>query len=203
MSTRRRLPSTRSSGRSDSTRTSCATSPSAWTSTRKAPPRCCANPTAIVIVTIAAAVSATATATGTAIAASAARVIATVTAVTGAPRARRRATTARRPRSNRHGPYTDADPPAVLPPPQDLPVLGRQRAEDRLQGREAVAALRVRARQDRAEPHHRGLGQEAARARASDQARALPRPVDLRDQIDSGRTMVDREDQGFCRPPSA
>ena len=72
-------------------------------------------------------------------------------------------------------------PPAVLPPPQDLPVLRRQRAEDRLQGRQAAAALRLRARQDRAEPHHRGVGQEAARARAGDQARALPRPAALRD----------------------
>ena len=76
-----------------------------------------------------------------------------------------------------------AAPPAVLPPPQDLPVLRRQRAEDRLQGREAAAALRLRARQDRAEPHHRGLGQEAARARAGDQARALPRLAALRDPV--------------------
>ena len=75
--------------------------------------------------------------------------------------------------------------PSVLPPPQDLPVLRRQRAEDRLQGRQAPAALRLRARQDRAEPHHRGVGQEAARARAGDQARALPRPAALRDPLDA------------------
>ena len=48
---------------------------------------------------------------------------------------------------------------------------------------QAAAALRVRARQDRAEPHHRGVGQEAARAGAGDQARALPRPAALRDPV--------------------
>ena len=75
--------------------------------------------------------------------------------------------------------------PAVLPPPQELPVLGRQRAEDRLQGRQAAAAVRVRARQDRSEPHHRGLGEEAARARPSDQARALSWAAALRDPLRS------------------
>ena len=57
-------------------------------------------------------------------------------------------------------------PPAVLPPPQVLPVLRPQRAEDRLQGRAPAVPLPVGARQDRAQPHHRGLGQEAARAGA-------------------------------------
>src|SRR5580658_1314581 len=52
--------------------------------------------------------------------------------------------------------------PAVFSPPQELPILRRQRTEDRLQGRQAVAALRVGTRQDRSEPHHRGLGEEAA-----------------------------------------
>src|SRR5271155_1769706 len=52
--------------------------------------------------------------------------------------------------------------PSVFPPPQDLPVHGSQRAEDRLQGFQAADALRVRARQDRAEPYHRRLRQEAA-----------------------------------------
>src|SRR4051812_11363884 len=52
--------------------------------------------------------------------------------------------------------------PSVFPSAQDLPVFGRQRAEDRLQGRQAAAALHFRARQDRAEPHHGGVGQEAA-----------------------------------------
>ena len=40
--------------------------------------------------------------------------------------------------------------PSVFPPPQDLPVYGSECAEDRLQGFQAVDALRVRARQDRA-----------------------------------------------------
>ncbi len=52
--------------------------------------------------------------------------------------------------------------PSVFPPPQDLPVHRSERAEDRLQGFQAADALRLRARQDRAEPHHRGLRQEAA-----------------------------------------
>src|SRR5450755_4938256 len=64
--------------------------------------------------------------------------------------------------------------PSVFPPPQDLPVHGAERAEDRLQGFEAVDALRVRARQDRAEPHHRRLRQEAARTRPRHQALAFP-----------------------------
>src|SRR5204862_2451135 len=51
-------------------------------------------------------------------------------------------------------------PPALLPPAQDLPVLRRQRTEDRFQGREAAAALRLGARQDRPQPDHRGLVQE-------------------------------------------
>ena len=57
-----------------------------------------------------------------------------------------------------------AGPPAVFPAPQDLPVHRRQCAEDRLQGREAVAAVHLGARQDRAEPYHRGVHQKAARA---------------------------------------
>src|SRR5690554_2036575 len=55
--------------------------------------------------------------------------------------------------------------PSVHAPAQDLPVLGRRRAEDRLQGREAPAAVRLRARQDRAEPHHGRVRDQAARAR--------------------------------------
>jgi len=39
---------------------------------------------------------------------------------------------------------------------------GSERAEDRLQGFQAVDALRVGARQDRAEPYHRRLRQETA-----------------------------------------
>src|SRR5215471_8668411 len=69
--------------------------------------------------------------------------------------------------------------PAILPAAQILPLLGAACAQDRLQGREAAAALRLRARQDRTEPHHRGLDQEAARTGAGDQARALPRSFAL------------------------
>ena len=50
-----------------------------------------------------------------------------------------------------------------------------------------LAALRLRARQDRAEPDHGGVGQEAARARPGDQARALSRPVALRDPVTDAR----------------
>src|SRR6185369_3324247 len=42
-------------------------------------------------------------------------------------------------------------------PPQELPVLRRQRAQDRLQGRAAAPALHLRARQDRAEPNFGGV----------------------------------------------
>src|SRR5262249_49777168 len=73
--------------------------------------------------------------------------------------------------------------PSIFPPPQDLPVHGSERAEDRLQGFQAVDALRVRARQDRAEPHHGRLRQEAARTRARHQARTLPRPIALRHPV--------------------
>src|SRR5215471_8774503 len=68
------------------------------------------------------------------------------------------------------------NPAALLPPAQDLPLLERSRPEDRLQGREAPAALPLGARQDRAEPHHRGLGQEAASPGPGHQARPLPVP---------------------------
>src|SRR5690349_9145444 len=77
--------------------------------------------------------------------------------------------------------------PPVLPPSQDVSVLRRQCAEDRLQGRQAAAALHFRARQDRAEPHHGGLGEEAARARNRDQAGALPRAAALRDPLIADR----------------
>src|SRR5262249_58228230 len=50
-------------------------------------------------------------------------------------------------RSDGHGAFPNADPPAILSPPQDLSVFRRQCPEDRLQGREALAALRLRARQ--------------------------------------------------------
>src|SRR5262245_55292945 len=96
-------------------------------------------------------------------------------------------TNLRRPRSNGHGIFSPvANPPAVLSPPQDLPILGRQCAEDRLQGRAALAALRLRTWKDRAEPHYRGLRQEAARVGARHQACALPRAVAVRDQVTQG-----------------
>ncbi len=89
-------------------------------------------------------------------------------------------------RHNRDGTSSTAGAPAVLPSPQDLPVLGRQRAEDRLQGREAVTALRLRARQDRTEPYHCGIRQAATRARSCDQACTLSRIAAVRDQVTAG-----------------
>src|SRR5712671_6363265 len=92
-----------------------------------------------------------------------------------------RAMTTQRSRSKNHG--RSWCTPSVFPPPQDLPVHGSERAEDRLQGFQALDALRVGARQDRPEPHYRSLRQEAARARARHQAGALPRPSALRDSL--------------------
>src|SRR5829696_3110789 len=87
-------------------------------------------------------------------------------------------------------------PPPVLPQAQDLPLLGGERAEDRLQGYEAALALHLGARQDRALADHGGLGQEAARALDRDQARPLSRALALRDPVASplpqgGRDRVD------------
>src|SRR5262245_61914703 len=90
---------------------------------------------------------------------------------------------ARLPRSDVHGAFPTADSSAILSPPQDLPVFRRQCAEDRLQGCEALAALRVRARQDRAESDYRGFRQEAAGAGAGHQTRPLSRIVALRDPL--------------------
>src|SRR4051812_5086284 len=77
----------------------------------------------------------------------------------------------RRSDTNEHCTHARRSPP-VLPPSQELPVHWRQCAEDRLQGRAAVAALCLRARQDRAESYHCGVRQKAARAGAGDQAGA-------------------------------
>src|SRR5512144_2025163 len=78
--------------------------------------------------------------------------------------------------------------PSVFPPPHDLSVHGSERSEDRLQGFQALDALRVGARQDRAEPHHGGLRKEATRTRPRYQARAFPRPASLRHSLrHSGR----------------
>ncbi len=68
----------------------------------------------------------------------------------------------RGPRRPRDDDAATEETPSVFPPPQDLPVHGSECAEDRLQGFQAVDALRLRARQDRAEPHHRRFRQEAA-----------------------------------------
>src|SRR5262249_20085079 len=86
-------------------------------------------------------------------------------------------------RSNRHGVFTWASSPSVFPPPQDLSFPRQQRAEDRLQGCAAAAALRFRARQDRAEPDHRSLRQETAGARPSHQAGTFSRTTALCDQM--------------------
>src|SRR4030095_13487194 len=56
---------------------------------------------------------------------------------------------------------------SLHPSPQELPVLRRQCAEDRLQGRAPAAALRLGARQDRAEPPLGGVVPKATRARPS------------------------------------
>ena len=94
-------------------------------------------------------------------------------------------------RSESDGDVPNADPAAFLSPPQDLPVLRRQCAEDRLQGRQAVATLRVRARQDRAESHYGGVRQEAAGAGTRHQARPLPRIVALRNPLAEGQRAHD------------
>src|SRR3984957_18547454 len=91
-------------------------------------------------------------------------IAATVAIVRAATAVRVTAATKLQRRRNNHG-YVTArrgGAPGVLPPPQELPVLRRQCAEDRLQGRQASAAFRLGARQDRAEPHHRRVGEEAA-----------------------------------------
>ena len=80
---------------------------------------------------------------------------------------------------------------------KSCPFSGPERAQDRLQGRAAAAALHLRARQDRAEPHHRGLDQEAARAVARDQARALSRPSALHWSSRRAPAMIE------CDPPRA
>src|ERR1700730_10398193 len=96
-----------------------------------------------------------------------------------------RAMTTQRSRSKNNG--RSWCTPSVFPPPQDLPVNGSECAENPQKGFQAADALRLRARQDRAEPHHRRFRQEAARARARDQALAYPRAVAL---LYSRRQMV-------------
>src|SRR5215210_4558976 len=109
------------------------------------------------------------------------------TGVTAGRRATdRRAHRAMKPRSRRiqtwragNGSATGTGAPAIFPAPQELPVLGRRRTEDRLQGRPASVAIHFRARQDRSEPDHGGERKAAAGARAGDQALALSRPIAL------------------------
>src|SRR5215469_16551607 len=86
-------------------------------------------------------------------------------------------------RSDGHGAFSNADSSAILSPPQDLSIFRRQCAEDRLQGREALAALCLRARQDRAESDYSGVRQEAAGAGAGHQTRPLSRIVALCDPL--------------------
>src|SRR5579863_8531684 len=52
--------------------------------------------------------------------------------------------------------------PPLLAPPQDLPLLRLQCAEDRLQGHAAALSLYFGTRQDRAVADHRGFGEKAA-----------------------------------------
>src|SRR5579863_2771452 len=113
------------------------------------------------------------------------RVTATVTVTVTGARAKA-LTTPTRQRSSDHGfliAIRRRRTPPVLPPSQELSVLGRQRAQDRPQGRQAAAALRFGTREDRSEPHHGGFSKEAARARPGDQARAFPGAVALRDPL--------------------
>ena len=83
-------------------------------------------------------------------------------------------------RNGHQRPYHRPGSPSVPAPPQDLPVLGPECAQDRLQGRPPAAALRFRARQDRPLPHHGRVGQEAARTGPGHQARPLHRHHALR-----------------------
>src|SRR2546423_4897529 len=74
-------------------------------------------------------------------------------------------------------------PATFLSPPQDLPVLGGERTEDRLQGCQTAATLHFGAWQDRAVAHHRGVREKAARAFESHQAGALHVASALRREI--------------------
>src|SRR5690606_21960508 len=85
------------------------------------------------------------------------RAVMTVARVKNAARVMK---TAREPHNGRHQP--DPDAPSVPSSSQDLPVLRSERAEDRLQGHQASAALHFRARQDCSVPHHGCQPEEAA-----------------------------------------
>ena len=133
---------------------------------------------------------------GTGVTAATARVTATIARVTAiGVRARVRKDLKPRRRRNDDGNVTARRRPAasLLPPPQELPLLRRQRAQDRLQGRQVAAAVCVRARQDRAEPHHGGIGEEAARTCPGDQARALFGNAALRDPLRRAAARIARD----------
>src|SRR5262245_5369947 len=101
--------------------------------------------------------------------------VATAVIVATVARARRAGSKEGQKTNGNQRPHHLAGPPSLPAPPEDLPVLGPERAQDRLQGRASPAALRLRARQDRALAHHRGFGLEAAPPRPGDQARPLHR----------------------------
>src|SRR5580698_3603061 len=101
-----------------------------------------------------------ATATTTVMTAGATTVGVTTVDATNAPRVKHRRWRPKwKARENQAAARAEPQPPRVLPSAQILPVLGAERSEDRLQGRAALAALHLRARQDCAEPHHRGFDQ--------------------------------------------
>src|ERR1700722_17915152 len=74
-------------------------------------------------------------------------------------------------------------PPPLFPSSQVVPVFGRQRAEDRLQGHAPVVALHLRTWQDRAVADHRGERRQAARTRPGDQALPISGPLALCDPL--------------------
>jgi ribosomal protein S6/ribosomal protein S18 len=148
-----RLRSTRSSARSGSARTCCATSPSRGRARgrpfrddaqgRSRPRARRSRDSAFVIATAAVSAIAIGIAVSTA---GPRRPSARATALTTL-RCRKRGVTAM-------AFLSDADPPPVLSPPQDLSVLGANAPKIDYKDVRLFAALRLRARQDRAEPDH-------------------------------------------------
>jgi hypothetical protein len=92
-------------------------------------------------------------------------------------------------------------PAAVLPAAQELPVFGRRRAQDRLQGCQAAAAVHLRARQDRAEPHHGGFGQAAARTGSRHQAGTISGASALCGEVETAPKRALRAEVGAAGPP--
>src|SRR5688572_24622099 len=138
-----------------------------------------------------AASAATVAASGATAAASAAEAGASTGAATGADFATGRARRAMKPhpahqptlKEQANGTAARASAQAVFPAPQELPVFGGRRAQDRLQGRKAVVAVHLGTRKDRAEPHYGGERKKAAGAGPRHQALALSRPSALRHQL--------------------